>query len=162
MHELAVAEYRKTRRDFPKHPASAAWDCAMHSAKAVVLWEKLDGWTNDSGSSRYDNAVPADNDLGPVRISARPDDSYSPAHIGTREEEPETWEAYDRGGAWGTVGEYWDGECWQVADSVWGHVGYKNVLDPFENSYVADIMLATVAAYRAVKVCPKCHRPIRN
>jgi hypothetical protein len=59
------------------------------------------------------------------------------------------------------IGEYWDGESWQHADSCWGHVGYKDPSDPFGNAYAADIMLATIAARHAVKHCPKCHRPVQ-
>lgn len=139
----AVREYQKTRRNSPDYPAKAAWDYARHAAKASVLFAKME-------------------DKGLVRFRVQPDEDYNPADIGTREEEPETWDAYERDGAWGTVGEYWDGESWQVADSCWGHVGYKDPSDPYENAYAADIMLATIAAAHAVKHCPKCHRPIHS
>jgi hypothetical protein len=59
---------------------------------------------------------------------------------------------------------------WHHADSVWGHVGYRDVLDWRENPYILDIMDETIrqfaAAWKAhiraeidrrAGVCPACH-----
>lgn len=58
------------------------------------------------------------------------------------------------GMAYGSIGEYRLPECeccglqsdWMVASSVWGHIGYNDVLDPFENCYIVDIMAETLDA----------------
>jgi len=58
------------------------------------------------------------------------------------------------GEAYGSIGEYRLPECpcchsrpsWVHCDSVWGHIGYKDVLDPFENPYIVDIMRSTLDA----------------
>jgi hypothetical protein len=48
-------------------------------------------------------------------------------------------------GATGIIGEYFDGEDWQHADSVWGFIG-----DDWKDSgYDVDIMRATLDAYGA-------------
>ena len=166
MHELAVKHYWETRKTHPTYPVQAALSCAKHSAKAQVLWDKFDGWEVTSGR---EISMEPHAGFGPVRIRLeeypdyRVEDMFDPSAY----DDPEAAlqaerDVVARDGAWGVVGEYWDGEEWQHADSIWGCVGYKDAADPFDNSYAADIMLATVAAYRAVKVCPKCHRPIRN
>lgn len=48
---------------------------------------------------------------------------------------------------------------WVHGDSVWGHVGYRDVLDWKENVYILDVMAETIAAFRdAWKAqCPTCH-----
>lgn len=69
------------------------------------------------------------------------------------------------GPAYGSIGEYridpdpdphFPG--WEVADSVWGHTGYRDVLDPWENPYVVDIMQETLDALKAAlrDRCPEC------
>jgi hypothetical protein len=62
----------------------------------------------------------------------------------------------DRDGVWGIVGEYFDGERWQHADSCFGFVG-----DDWKNSgYDTDIMRATLDEAKDVSVCRCCGRPI--
>lgn len=44
--------------------------------------------------------------------------------------------------------EYSDDEAgWEHADSCFGHMGYKNVADPFENCYVIDEMSEAVNCF---------------
>lgn len=50
----------------------------------------------------------------------------------------------DRYGNYCIVSEYFDGEEWQLADSVGHCAGYKNVLDPRENWYVTDLMESAI------------------
>ena len=62
----------------------------------------------------------------------------------------------NRQGVWGIVGEYFDGEVWQHADSCFGFVG-----DDWKNSgYDTDIMQATLDAARDASVCRCCGRPM--
>jgi hypothetical protein len=57
-------------------------------------------------------------------------------------------------GGTGIIGEYFDGETWIHADSVYGFIG-----DDWKASgYDIDIMRATIDAYRALVVCPTCGR----
>lgn len=163
--KLASAEYHKTRRDHPSYPAVWAFRYAKTAAKAKVLWDKMDGWTAER---RGDNEEPDEYGRGPVRLLVLPDESYSVDDMfdsAVYDDPDKARQAQiddvGRNGVWGVVGEYWDGEEWQHADSCWGHVGYHDVSDPFDNAYAADIMLSTIAARHAVKHCPKCHRPKR-
>jgi len=62
----------------------------------------------------------------------------------------------NRDGVWGIVGEYFNGETWEVADSVWGFVG-----DDWQDSgYDVDIKQSTINAYRSVQYCVTCRRPV--
>ena len=59
-------------------------------------------------------------------------------------------------GVWGVIGEYFDGETWQQADSCFGFVS-----DDWKGSgYDVDIMRQTLDAARTVKLCRCCKRPI--
>jgi len=61
-------------------------------------------------------------------------------------------------GVWGIIGEYFDGETWQHADSCFGFVG-----DDWKNSgYDTDIMRATLDKAKAARVCRSCGRPIKT
>src|SRR5574337_1185986 len=51
-------------------------------------------------------------------------------------------EIAERDGVWGLIGEYFDGDKWQHADSCWGFIGG----DWKDSGYDADIMRATLAA----------------
>lgn len=163
--KLATADYQKTRKTNPTYPASSALMFAKTAAKAQVLWDKMNGWTVDD---RHDDDPPDTYTRGPVRLQVLPDedyrveDNFDPSVYDDPEKALQAEkDEVERNGVWGVVGEYWDGENWQQADSCWGHVGYKDPSDPFENAYAADIMLATIAARHAVKHCPNCHRPKR-
>ena len=70
------------------------------------------------------------------------------------------------GESWGSIGEYRldpDSDRWTQGGSVWGHVGYRDVLDWRENIYIFDIMTETINAFRSAhkeyvhNVCPCCH-----
>jgi hypothetical protein len=62
----------------------------------------------------------------------------------------------NRDGVWGIIGEYFDGEKWQHADSCFGFGG-----DDWKYSgYDTGIMRATLDAARDVRVCRCCGRPI--
>lgn len=100
---------------------------AYRNAKLLVEWDDLEA-------------------KGLVRLLAESDEHFDPDILcdcgcGDRE-------AYERDGAWGVVGQYrLDTESdWQTGDSIWGCVGYRDVLSPFENWYVPDIMHETLAA----------------
>lgn len=75
-------------------------------------------------------------------------------HIMDRERR-EAEERLEREGAWGIVGEYFDGRIWQSADACFGFVG-----DDYEGSGVdLDVMTAALEAAEHVECCPACGRP---
>lgn len=86
-----------------------------------------------------------------VRMRVEEDCDWGPDIFGD-ESRADVLKAYKQTGAWGVISEYRatpDGE-WEHADSIWGMVGYRDVLDPEENPYWED--LATEAIYAARKI----------
>jgi hypothetical protein len=71
-------------------------------------------------------------------------------------EQQEFHEKVEREGVYGIVGEYFDGETWQHADSCFGFVGD----DWKQSGYDTDIMQSTLDAAKGIEVCPTCHRPM--
>jgi hypothetical protein len=57
---------------------------------------------------------------------------------------------------WGIIGEYFDGEKWQHADSCFGFVGE----DWKYSGYDTDIMQVTLNAIKEARVCRCCGRPL--
>lgn len=143
----------------------AAWDAA--GGETVPAYEARDDW--EEGDSR-------------VRIVEHPDEcacmddlkgeSFSPdvnhdinPNILAREER-EFEERVQRDGVFGYVAQWWDGDDWQDADSIWGFVS-----DDFTGSgYDDDLMrgaldalaehldtLATVAACEMMQARPDMH-----
>lgn len=72
-----------------------------------------------------------------------------------QKEEKEFQERVDCEGVWGIIGEYWNGEEWEQADSCWGFVGG----DVKTSGYLEDIRKTTIEAYKAQQHCPTCQRP---
>ena len=71
-------------------------------------------------------------------------------------ERKEFLDKVNRDGVWGIIGEFFDGETWQHADSCFGFVG-----DDWKGrGYDVDIMRETLDSARKVKVCRCCKRPI--
>lgn len=62
----------------------------------------------------------------------------------------------NRDGVWGVVGEYFDGEDWQHADSCYGFIGE----DWKDSGYDTDIMRSTLKQAKEVRVCRCCKRPL--
>lgn len=109
-------------------------------------------------------------ELGYVRLIAEPDDDADLSWIDQDRYSDSDRERFrddvETNGVWGSIGEFRldpDSEDWQTADSVWGHTGYRNVLDWRENPYVLDIMDETIRQFRDAwkdhvrHVCPTCH-----
>jgi hypothetical protein len=116
--------------------------------------------------------------IGAVRLRAVPDETWEPIDCG----DPRCKMNDPNSEAYGSIGEYrtdfadpsWhqmdvynDDLPWECADSVWGHVGYRDVLDWRENVHILDIMAETirqfaaawkahVRANRKATPCPKC------
>jgi hypothetical protein len=63
-------------------------------------------------------------------------------------------EQIERNGCYCIHSEYFDGEDWQLADSVGMCAGYRNVLNPFENWYVVDLMQAALDAMENAALMP--------
>lgn len=155
---------------------------ALHSAKTLLEWEEADGYTYaEDGTTRKTPPCPPDvtdcfrgqycREEGLVRLRIEPDeicdldnllgDGFDPKHnpdipaAKLAKEREEYVEKIDRDGVWGIIGEYWDGEAWQVADSVWGFVG-----DDYRDSgWDTDIMRSTLDAFATLEHCPTCGRP---
>ena len=126
----------------------------------------------ETRSSRVSSGEPIDPKRGNVRLRVVPDEICSledlegdcfnpkanpdiPASRLKRDRE-EFIAKVNREGVWGIIGEYFDGEVWQHADSCFGFVG-----DDWKHSgYDTDIMRATLDAARDARVCRCCGRPI--
>jgi len=116
-----------------------------------------------------------DPEIGQVRLQVEPDeycdldnllgDTYDPkvnsdippARL-ERERKAEI-ERIERLGVWGIIGEYFDGETWNHADSCWGFVGD----DWKQSGYDVDIMASTLVLAVKAKdgLCVHCGRPAR-
>lgn len=118
-------------------------DDSLRSARIVAAF-RAPGveWDHDSDPDRFSDFAPGD-DMGRVRIIAEPDDDYDWEELKDDVPEP-VYERCARDGAWGTVAQVWNGSEWEDVDSVWGHVGYDDPLDPVENCYVVDLMSAAL------------------
>lgn len=143
MTRFSIRDYRKFR--------SAGYTAlhAISTARTLAQWERLER-------------------AGLVELTAEYDtDEYDPGDCleGMSEESIRRfWDRINQLGVYGVVGRYRtsDGDKWETADSVWGCAGYQNVLDPVENSYVTDIMQATIDELKdALKArCKYCRRPM--
>jgi hypothetical protein len=101
---------------------------ALHAARTLLKWRALER-------------------MGYVRLIAEPDEHCSHDDLC----DCDNPDCPDRNAeVWGSVGQYridpdqGDDDGWEYGDSVWGHVGYRNVLDWRENPYITDIMAGTI------------------
>jgi hypothetical protein len=113
-------------------------------------------------------------EIGSVRLQVKPDDCVllddlfgdtfnpkaNPEIPLTRMEREKQAEIdrVNRDGVWGVIGEYFDGEKWQHADSCWGFIGE----DWKDSGYDVDIMAQTLGAASKIETCPTCHRPLKT
>jgi hypothetical protein len=121
-----VTEYRRIQASggpsayFPENRAASA----LEQARIVVRFRELE-------------------DMGLCRLRAEPDEDYR-----WNEFDPKESERFGDDGAWGSIVEVRtdpdDDDSWEEVDSCWGHVGYRDVLDPTENPYIVDHMRAAV------------------
>jgi hypothetical protein len=129
------------------------------------------GWDKDE-VAEYSSGEPINAKRGNVRLRLVPDemcsfedlegDCFNPkANPDTpasrlERDRKEFMEKVKREGVWGVIGEYFDGEKWQHADSCFGFVG-----DDWKSSgYDTDIMRATLDEVKDARVCRCCGRPI--
>lgn len=136
--------------------ASSALTQARYSLKADDTREQFKTLeTDDKVRLRIESDDCADYDnLAGDCFNPDANPSINPDKL--KKEEEEFKQRIDNDGVWGVIGEYWDGEQWQQADSCWGFVG-----DDWKDSgYDVDIMHATINAYYEQQHCPHCHRPI--
>lgn len=114
---------------FPeKHAASA-----LKQARIIVRFRELE-------------------DAGLVRLRAEPDEHYN-----WNEFDPKESEKWGDDGAWGSIVDWRvsDEDEWEEGDSCWGHVGYKDVLDPLENCYIIDHMRSAIDKVEAALEAPR-------
>lgn len=137
-----MSEYRRFRKS-----GMQASD-AMQAARTEIQWERLAS-------------------AGFVALNAVADPDYDWSDKAERER-------YGDDGAWGVCGWYTTepercedvepsftrGCPWTAGDAVWGHVGYRNPLDPAENWNAVYIKAATIdeLATALKSRCPRCHR----
>jgi hypothetical protein len=156
--KLYMAERRKGNR--------ASY--ALRSARVHIAWDKA------NGHSTYDGErIPCyDPRFRDVRLRIVADesadldslfgDTYSqtansdiPLSRLERERKAEI-DRVNRDGVCGVIGEYFDGETWQHADSCFGFIG-----DDWKDSgYDVDIMSQTLDAARKAARCKSCGRPL--
>jgi hypothetical protein len=85
---------------------------------------------------------------GLVRIRVEADEE--PYDWGDIEPSESDIETLNNLGVWGTIGEVYEGckHCgngkWTHVASCWGHAGYQDPSDPFENWYIIDHMASCV------------------
>lgn len=119
-------------RDFRKHSpfmlVGSNAQQALEAARTILRFRELE-------------------DMGYVRLRAQFDDDVDVSWMSDRERE--NWD----GEAYGSISEFKCVKCgtWQQADSVWGHIGYNDVLSPFENPYIVSIMQAAIEAFDGSK-----------
>jgi hypothetical protein len=150
-----------------KNGTLARW--ALMHARTRIAWDKHNGHVQYDGE-RIPCYTPTFRD---VRLRIVPDecvdlddllgDTYShkanpdiPESRLERERKREI-ERINRDGVCGVIGEYFDGEQWEQADSCWGFIGD----DWKESGYDKDIMASTIKAADNADKCPTCHRPKR-
>lgn len=86
---------------------------------------------------------------GLVQLRAEPDEDFDWSDLD--KDCPGSSERFGDDGAWGSIVEVRasvDDE-WEQVDSCWGHVGYRDVLDPNENCYVDEHIRSAVAWHEA-------------
>ena len=147
-----------------KRLGQAGWSAkqAFHAAKTAKRWEAVDGFTFD-GDERAVNQAPGETvyNPGPVRLRVVWDDvselgdllgdTFDPEHNPDikpallAEERGYEIARIEREGVVGVIGEFWDGDAWEHADSCYGFVG----TDWIDSGYDGDIMAATMEAYAA-------------
>jgi hypothetical protein len=135
---------------------------ALHNVRIRAAWRKAE-WDEHS-----------EPEIGDVRLRIVADDSADlddlfgdtfnpkvnsdiPLARLERERQAEV-DRVNRDGVWGVIGEYYDGEEWQHADSCFGFIGE----DWKDSGYDVDIMSQTLDAASAIETCPTCHRPLRK
>lgn len=64
--------------------------------------------------------------------------------VSAKQEREDICQKLDRDGLWCVVSEWFDGDEWQVADSVGMCMGYRDPLSPLENCYAPDLMASAV------------------
>ena len=125
---------------------------ALSEARTTVRFHELEA------SDRVRLRVVADecttfDELCGDTFDPRANPDISPKRL--EREKDEFLEQVNREGVIGLIGEYFDGEEWQQADSCFGFVGdgWK------ESGYDIDIMASAIEAAEKVHPCPTCGRP---
>jgi hypothetical protein len=134
--------FREVRRSPIGHCVSPSVPYARDCAVTLTKWRALES-------------------IGAVRLRAEADTDWEP---GCDCGDPDCASNNPESEAFGSIGEFrtdfdnpdWypgdtDDESlpWVSADSVWGHVGYRDVLDWRDNPYIIDVMAETIAAFCA-------------
>jgi hypothetical protein len=133
---------------------------ALQNAKTRAEWYEKECGEHD------------DPEMGSVRLRIVPDecadladldgDTFNPKvnpeipRARLEREQKEYHDKIDRDGVWGVIGEYYDGETWQHADSCFGFVGE----DWKDSGYDVDIMQTTLDAANSIETCPTCGQVI--
>lgn len=132
--------------------AKSAWENAVRNAEIINKWEQLE----DDGKVRLkiepDESADFDDLCGDsFNPKVNPEISYNNLML----QKSHFRDKVNQEGVWGIVGEYYNGEKWIHADSVWGFVGD----DWKESGYDLDVKWETIRQYEELEFCPCCHRP---
>jgi hypothetical protein len=141
----------------------ASW--ALSNARTRIEWDKHE-------VAEYSSGEPIDPKRSQVRLRIVPDETCSLEDLGgdcfnprvnpnvptsrLERDRKEFIEKVNTEGVCGIVGEFFDGERWQHADSCFGFIGE----DWKHSGYDTDIMQATLNAAQEVRVCRCCGRPL--
>jgi len=140
----------------------AKW--ALFNARTRIEWDKHE-------VAEYSSGEAIDPKSGDVRLRLVPDemcslgdlegDGFNPkvnpdtSYSRLQRDREDFIAKVNQKGVWGIVGEYFDGEKWQHADSCFGFVG-----DDWKDSgYDTDIVRTTLNESKNVRVCRWCGRP---
>lgn len=133
MNKQLAGEYRTLR--------AAGWhaSAALSYARTLQAWSDVGGYIGDEDDNEPD--------VGAVRLRVveeqYPDLSYlEQRDVYTERQAKEVYDRANRDGCTGIVGEYFDGDEWVHADSVYGFIGD----DWNASGHDMDVMNATLAA----------------
>ena len=134
---------------------------AWSRVKTLAAWNEMGGYIDSYGVDEVDEKT--------IRLRILPDegmsyedlagDCFNPDLHSNKRELVSQEKAFIREieieGVWGVVGEYWNGETWEHADSCWGFIG-----DHWQESgHDETIMQEAMDAFNSQDHCPACGRP---
>lgn len=143
-----------TRQAYYRQQRAIGWPArqALSNAKTHEAWDELDGEivnefvSDEPGTVRL--KIVAEQEIYDDSFIDTWDDSLTTVgYTQMTKEQYRSWlhDKIERDGVWGMIGEFWNGQEWEHADSCFGFIG-----EEWRNSgYDSDIMQAAIDAYNA-------------
>lgn len=159
MNKRILKEYRRRRSESVRIATLYRLTYGTHSAQNALREARIvDEWEQHENAGHVRLRIVEDEyaDIGNLEgdtFNPKANPDISPAKL--ERERAAFIERINRDGVVGVIGEYFDGEDWQQADSCWGFVGD----DWKESGYDIDIMSQTLEAFEKTKYCETCGRP---